>query len=80
MRKVVYPYEYMDSWERLDESKLSDKKDFYSSLNIENVTDTDYKHAKRVFGEFKMNNLGDYHDLYVQSNTLLLMLKPIINI
>ena len=72
MRKVVYPYEYMDSWERLDESKLSDKKDFYSSLNIENVTDTDYKHAKRVFGEFKMNNLGDYHDLYVQSDTLLL--------
>ena len=46
MRKGVYPFEYMDSWERFDESKLSDKKDFYNSLNIEDVTDTDYKHAE----------------------------------
>ena len=39
---------------------------------MENIIDTDYTHATKVFKEFKMNNLGDYHDLYVQSNTLLL--------
>ena len=62
----------MNSWERFNESKLPDKKDFYSCLNMEDITDVDYKHRKRVFREFKMNNLGDYHDLYVQSDTLLI--------
>ena len=48
LRKGVYPYEYMDSWERFDETLLPGKEAFYSSLNIENITDVDYKHAKRV--------------------------------
>ena len=72
MRKGVYPYEYMDSWNRFNETSLPDKKVFYSCLNMENITDIDYRHAMRVFKEFKMNDLGDYHDLYVQSDTLLL--------
>ena len=67
--KGVYPYEYMDSWERFDKTSLPDKEDFYSNLNVKDITDVDYRHATRVFKEFKMNNLGDYHDLYVQSNT-----------
>ena len=71
MRKGVYPYEYMDSWHRFNETSLPDKKDFYNRLNIENIIDIDYIHAMRAFKEFKMNNLGDYHDLYVQSYTLL---------
>ena len=62
----------MDSWNRFNETSLPDKRDFYSRLNMENIIDTDYTHATKVFKEFKMNNLGDYHDLYVQSNTLLL--------
>ena len=45
---------------------------FYSCLNMEDITDIDYKHAKRVFREFKINNLGDYHDLHAKSDTLLL--------
>ena len=49
LRKGVYPYEYMDSWERFDETSLPDKESFYSSLNIENIRDVDYRHAKRVF-------------------------------
>ena len=61
----------MDSWNRFDETSLPNKEDFYSCLNMENITDTDYKHAKRVFRDFKMNNFGDDHDLYVQSDTLL---------
>ena len=62
----------MDSWERFDETSLPDKKGFYSSLNMENITGLDYRHAKRVFKNFNNKNLGDYHDLYVQSDTLLL--------
>ena len=69
LRKGVYPKEYMDSWERFDEILLPNKEDFYSSLNMECITVVDYRHAKKVFKEFKMDNLGDYHDLYVQSDT-----------
>ena len=63
----------MDSWERFDETSLPDKEAFYSSLNIENITDVDYRHAERVFKNLNNNkNLSDYHDLYVQSDILLL--------
>ena len=71
-RKGVYPCEYMDSWERFDETSLPDKKAFYSELYLEDITDKDYTHAQKVFEELKLKNLGDYHDLYVQSDTLLL--------
>ena len=68
LRKRVYLYEYMDSWERFNEELLP----VYSSLNMEDNLDVDYRHAKRVFKNFTNKNLGDYHDLYVQSDTLLL--------
>ena len=71
-RKGVYPYEYMDSWERFDETSLPDKEAFYISLNMEDITDADYKQANNVFKKFKLKHLGEYHDLYVQSDTLLL--------
>ena len=72
LRKGVYPYEYMDSWERFSEISLPSKKDFYSNLNMEDINDIDYRHANNVFKGFKLENLGDYHNLYVQSDTLLL--------
>ena len=72
LRKGVYPYEYMDSWERFNETSLPSKEDFYSNLNMENIHDIDYRHGNNVFKRFKLQNLGDYHDLYVQSDTLLL--------
>ena len=62
----------MDSWERFDETSLPDKEAFYSSLNMEDITDVDYTHAKRVFKNLNNKNIGDYHDLYVQGETLLL--------
>ena len=62
----------MDSWKRFDETSLPDKKAFYSELNLEDITDKDYEHAQKVFKDLKLKNLGDYHDLYVQSDTLLL--------
>ena len=72
LRKGVYPYEYMGSWERFDETSPLNKEDFYSSLNMKNITDIDYRHTKRVFIIFNNKNIGDYHDLYVQSDTFLL--------
>ena len=72
LRKGVYPYEYMDSWDKFNEESLSDKESFYSNLHLENITDEDYVHAQKVWKVFKIKNLGEYHDLYVQSDTLLL--------
>ena len=72
LRKVVYPYEYMDSWERFNETSLPDKEAFYSSLNMEDFTDVDHKHANNVIKNFRLKHLGEYHDLYVQRDTLLL--------
>ena len=73
LRKGVYPFEYIDSWERFYETSLPDKEAFYSSLNMEDITDVDHRNAKRVFKSLNNKNLGDYHDLYVQSDTLLLV-------
>ena len=72
LRKSVYPYEYMDNWERFDEKSLPDKEYFYSSLNMENIDDIDYRHGNNVFKKCKLKNLGEYHDLYMQIDTLLL--------
>ena len=72
LRKGVYPYEYMDSWERFNETSLPDKKVFHSKLNLEDITDEDYAHAQKVWQVLEIKNLGEYHDLYVQSDTLLL--------
>ena len=72
LRKGTYPYEYMDDWDRFDEEKLPNKSDFSSSLNIEDKTDIDYRHALKVFNKFIIKNLGQYHYLYVKSDTILL--------
>ena len=72
LRKGIYPYEYMNDWNRFNEEKLPNKSDFYSSLNVEEISETDYRGAEKVFNKFNIKNLGEHHDLYVQSNTLLL--------
>ena len=72
LRKGVDSYEYMESWKRFDETSVPDKKAFYSELYLEDITDEDYAHAQKVFEKLKLKSLGDQHDLYVQSDTLLL--------
>ena len=72
LRKGVYPYEYIDSWERFNETELPDKESFYSELNKEGITDEDYAHAQKVWDTLNIKNLGEYHGLYVQSDTALL--------
>ena len=62
----------MDDWEKFSKISLSEKEDFYSNLNMEDITDADYVHAEGVCKDFEMKNLAEYHDLYVQSDTSLL--------
>ena len=62
LRKGFCPFEYLDNWERFDETSMPNKEAFYSSLNMENITDVDYRHAERVFRNLNNNK---ENDLYV---------------
>ena len=72
LSKSVYPYEYMDECEKCNQTLLPRKEDCYSNLNMEDIKDSDYNHAKRVCKDFEIKNLGEYHDMYCKSDTLLL--------
>ena len=71
-RKGVYPYDYVSSLNKLSETCLPQKEEFYSKLNDEDISDDDYKHAIRVWNTFKCKTIRDYHDLYLKSDVLLL--------
>ena len=71
LRKDVYPYEYMDDLEKFNETMLPEKEEFFSNLNMEDITDAYYMHARRVCKEFEIKNVGKYHDLYLKCDTLL---------
>ena len=71
-RKGIYPYEYMSSWNKFKEPQLPSIEAFYSNLNMSNVSEGDYEHAQRVWKEFNIHNLGDYHDLYLRTDVILL--------
>ena len=72
IRKGIYPYEYMDSWDRFEETSLPPSSSFYSKLNMSGVSDKDYEHALKVWKDFGIRNLGEYHDLYLRTNVILL--------
>ena len=72
LRKGIYPYEYNDDWDKFKETQLPLMKDFHNTLNQTDITKEDYEHAQKVWNTFNIKNLGEYHDLYVQSDTLLL--------
>ena len=63
-RKGVYPYDYMDTAEKLKETELPSKEAFYSRLNEEGISEEDYAHAQKVWETFEMKTLEDYHNLY----------------
>ena len=71
-RKGVYSNKYMDDWEKFNETLLIEKEDIYSHLNMEDITDADYKHGQRVCKDFEIKNLGEYFDLYLESDALFL--------
>ena len=70
-RKGVYPYDYMDSFDKFNE-KLPTKEDFYSNMNNEHISDEDYCHAQKVWNTFQLQTMGEYHNLYLKSDILLL--------
>ena len=67
MRKGVYPYECKNNWEKFNETLLPEKEDFYSQLNMEDITYAEYAHAKRVCKDFEMKKLGEYHDCMIKA-------------
>ena len=70
LRTGVYPYEYMGGWQEFTETSLPEE--FYSNLNMDDITDADYIYVKRVCQDFVRKNLGEYHNVYLKSDTLLL--------
>ena len=71
-QKAVYSYEYMDSFKKFSEDTLLDRSKFYSSLKDKCISEKDYLHANNVWNVFRINKLGDYHDLYLKTDILLL--------
>ena len=71
-RKVVYPYDYMSNINKFQETKLPPKEAFFSKLNNENITDEDFEHAQNIWKTFNLHTTGDYHDLYLKTDVLLL--------
>ena len=72
LRNGVYFYEDMDNWGKFDKTTIRSKEGFYSKLNLEGISDADYENAQKVWGVFGIKNRREYHDLYAQSDTLLL--------
>ena len=71
-RKGVYPYDHMDSFQKFEETQLPTQEQFYSLLNNSSISDEDYQHAQNVWKTFNMKNMGDYHDVYLKADVLLL--------
>ena len=71
-RKGVYPYEFMDDFEKFKKQSLPKKTSFFSRLTQKKVSDEDFEHAQRVWKEFELKNMGDFHDLYLKTDVLLL--------
>ena len=72
LRKGIYPYEYMDSFDRFKEVELPPIESFYSELALSGVSKNDYTHAQKVYEALECGDLGDYHDAYLCSDVLLL--------
>ena len=72
LRKGVFPYEYIDSLDKLNETQLPPIDKFYSKLTDEKIKQEDYNHAQKVWTEFNCKTLGDYHDLYLKTDVVLL--------
>ena len=72
IRKGIYPYEYMDNWGRFEETTLPPVSSFHSKLNMSGVSNQDYEDVCKVWRDFGIGNLGEYHDLYLRTDVILL--------
>ena len=66
MRNGLYPYEYVDDWEKFNETLLPEKQDFYSHLNVEDITDADYAHSTRVCQDFKAKVFENFRNMFLE--------------
>ena len=64
-QKGLYPYDYMDCFEKLNQTELPTKDEFFSVLNDQHITNREYDHARKVWETFNLKNMGEYHDLYL---------------
>ena len=71
-KKGVYPYNFMDCVDKFKEQQLPSKNDFYSLLTADGISEEQYQHAQKVWNTFGLKNMGEYHDLYLKSDILLL--------
>ena len=71
-RKGIYPYEYMDSFDKFNETQLPPIEKFYSKLTEKNISTDDYEYAQKVWKELNIKNLGEWHDLYLKTDVFLL--------
>lgn len=71
-RKGVYPYDYMSDWDKFGDTELPGKNSFFNSLTGEQINDSDYAHAQSIWSIFKIKNMGEYTDLYLKTDVLLL--------
>ena len=62
----------MLSWDKFNETRLPPEEAFYSNLNISNISDKDYFHTQKVWKGFDIRNMGEYHDLYLKTDVILL--------
>jgi len=72
LRKGVYPYDYINSITKLDETSLPPIEEFYSKLNKTHISEEDYKHAQNIWKKFEIKNMKEYHNLYLKSDVILL--------
>ena len=72
IRKGVYPYEYMDDWEKFEQTSLPPKNAFYSRFNRKDISDQDYEHAQQVWNTMEKKTVGCYHDSFLKTDVLLL--------
>ena len=72
-RKGVYPYDHMDRFVRFDEVELPSQAAFHNKLSGDSCTDADYEHAAAIWNAFGCETMGDYHDVYLQLDVLLLV-------
>ena len=72
IRKGVYPYEYMDGWEKFEEASLPPKDAFYSRLNMKGISDQDHEHSQQLWNIMEKKTLGCFYDTYLKTDVLLL--------
>ena len=72
IQKGIYSYEYMTNWDKFKETKLPQREAFFHKLNMAGVREEDYEQAPRVWKEFGLKDLGEYHDLYLKTDVILL--------